>query len=83
MTRSPRRLFGFMAATRSSRRPHFVPRLLVLEDRTVPSTLLVTNNLDPAPAAHQGASAVHATFDLSTRAAADFPSDRFTVADPT
>jgi hypothetical protein len=43
MIRSPRPLFGFTAATRSGRRPHFVPRLEALEDRTVPSTFLVTN----------------------------------------
>src|SRR5262249_30412302 len=29
-----------------ARRPSFVPRLETLEDRTVPSTLTVTNNLD-------------------------------------
>jgi fibronectin-binding autotransporter adhesin len=31
---------------RPARRPSFVPRLETLEDRTVPSTLTVTNNLD-------------------------------------
>jgi CSLREA domain-containing protein len=46
MIRSPRRLFGFMAATRSGRRPHFVPRLTILEDRTVLSPLLVTTTAD-------------------------------------
>jgi CSLREA domain-containing protein len=44
--RSLRRLFGFMAATRSGRRPHFVPRLTILEDRTVLSPLLVTTAAD-------------------------------------
>src|SRR5262245_23552537 len=43
MIRSTRRLFGFTAARRPERRPHFVPRLLVLEDRTVPSGGLVGN----------------------------------------
>jgi hypothetical protein len=31
---------------RSARRPTFVPRLLVLEDRTLPSTITVMNNAD-------------------------------------
>src|SRR5713101_4521482 len=42
--------FPYFQSTRSKRpvgrRPSFVPRLEILEDRTVPSTLTVLNNLD-------------------------------------
>src|SRR5438270_876285 len=39
---------GGRLVTRQSRRP-FVPRLERLEDRTVPSTLTILNNLDSGP----------------------------------
>src|SRR6266545_624912 len=47
MIRFSSRHFGFTAATRSNRRPHFAPRLEALEDRTVPTTVM--NNLDSGP----------------------------------
>ena len=46
MIRSSRRLFGLTVTKRFNRRPRSALRLEVLEDRTVPSALWVTNNLD-------------------------------------
>src|SRR5262249_44386422 len=43
---SSRRHSGRGHRDRPSRRPSFVPRLVVLEDRTLPSTWTVLNNLD-------------------------------------